>query len=107
MIELVMELQRLERQLAELESRKTALRLELENRTRELGGTAQIAGVAQLYVMPPSQSHRYDAKALSSLIADMVATGDIDLIDWARKIAQARQTTERAGWLRVSWVDKR
>lgn len=104
MIDIATELRQVEHQLAQLESRKDALRAELETRTRELGGSAALAGVAQLVIVPAAQSQRYDNKALAQIIADMVATGDIDLIDWARRIAQARQFTERNEYLRIVWV---
>lgn len=104
MIDLVRDLQTIERQMTALEARKAQLRTELEQRTRELGGTADVAGVAELRIVPTAQSQRYDNKAIAQIIADMVATGDIDLIDWARRIAQARQFTERGEYLRISWV---
>ena len=104
MIDIATELRQVETQLAQLQARQFRLRAELETRTRELGGTAAIAGVAQLVIVPATQSQRYDNKALAQIIADMVATGDIDLIDWARRIAQARQFTERSEHLRIVWV---
>lgn len=107
MIDLVRDLQTIERQMQALEARKAQLRLELENRTRELGGVANLEGVAELRIMPAAQLTRYDTKALNTLIADMVATGDIDLMEWARRIGAARQTSERASGLRIVWVEKR
>lgn len=104
MIEIATELRQVETQLAQLEARKAQLRADLENRTRELGGSATLAGVAQLVMVPAAQSQRYDNKQVAQIIADMVATGDIDLIDWARRIAQARQFTERSEHLRIIWV---
>lgn len=106
MIDLVRDLQTIERQMLALEARKTQLRIELENRTRELGGVANLAGVAELRIMPATQMMRYDTKALNNVIADMVATGDIDLMEWARRIGAARQTSQRASGLRISWVEK-
>lgn len=104
MIDIATELRQVESQLAQLQERQFRLRADLETRTRELGGSAAIAGVAQLVIVPAAQSQRYDNKAVAQIIADMVATGDIDLIDWARRIAQARQFTERAEHLRIVWV---
>lgn len=77
---------------------KTVVRGQLERIVRRMGGKASGGGYEAVMV-EGAASVSYDAKALDSLTAELLAAGDA----WtAAKIAQARQETTRKGYLRIA-----
>lgn len=93
-----------DRQIAELSALRAFLRAQLEQYVAEGGGALAVPGMrAQLY--PPSLQHRYDLRQIDSVVLQLLATGDIDLMQWARQISAARQSTQRQAWLKITWED--
>ncbi len=63
---------------------------------------AEVRGLGALVITGGGETVSYDAKALDSLSAELLATGDADLVRIAARIAQARKTSQRSGSLRIT-----
>ena len=64
----------------------------------ELGGKAHVDHMATVQIVPASESHSYDTKALDGLINIMIEDGEIHT---ARRIMSCRKTTKRAESMRI------
>lgn len=101
--ELLIDLRSIDQRITQLGDERNALRSQVQLHVAALGGRFD-TGYAKAAIMPATTHSSYDARALDSIVAAMVATGDMDLIEWARQIATARRVTTRSGSLRVTWV---
>jgi hypothetical protein len=99
---LARDLGKVEDSLAPLEAERKELRTALETITTRLGGKASVPGFGALAVTAPSESASYDTKALDTIAAELLATGDVDLMRVAARIAKARKVSQRAGSLRIT-----
>lgn len=76
-----------------------------EKRTRireivaELGGKAHIDHLATVQIVPASEGHSYDTKALDQLIQVMIEDGEIHT---ARRIMTCKKETKRAESMRIT-----
>ena len=64
----------------------------------ELGGKAHIDHLASVQIVPASEGHSYDTKALDALIQVMIEDGEIHA---ARRIMACRKETKRAESMRI------
>ena len=64
----------------------------------ELGGKAHIDHLASVQIIPASESHSYDTKALDIMIEQMIIDGDLHS---ARRIMACRKETKRAESMRI------
>ena len=99
---LARDLGEIEDTLAPLEAERKEIRTALEAVTTRLGGKASVPGFGSLAITAPSESVSYDAKSLDTITAELLATGDVEYIRIAGRIAQARKVSQRAGSLRIT-----
>lgn len=66
------------------------------------GQKARLPGFGDLAITGGGESVSYDAKAVADVMADMLATGDVELMRFAARLAQAKRVTVRASSLRVT-----
>ena len=88
--------------IAPLEAERKALRETIQSITARLGGKASVPGFGSLAITAGGETVSYDAKALDSLTASLLATGDVELVRIAAQIAQARKVSQRSGGLRIT-----
>lgn len=100
--ELLSDLAALDAHLARLGDERAAMRAQVETYVRA-AGSAYVSPMAKAAIVPASTGASYDTRAVDSIIAAMVATGDIDLHDWARQLGMARKLVQRAESLRITW----
>ena len=65
----------------------------------ELGGKAHIDHLASVQIIPASESHSYDTKAIDQLINIMIEDGEIHA---ARRIMTCKKETKRAESMRIT-----
>ena len=65
----------------------------------ELGGKASIDHVASVQIVPASEGHSYDTKAIDALIQVMIEDGEIHA---ARRIMTCKKETKRAESMRIT-----
>ena len=65
----------------------------------ELGGKAHVDHLATVQIVPASEGHSYDTKALDQLISIMIQDGEIHA---ARRIMSCRKETKRAESMRIT-----
>ena len=65
----------------------------------ELGGKAHVDHLATVQIVPASEGHSYDTKALDQLINIMIQDGEIHA---ARRIMTCRKETKRAESMRIT-----
>jgi hypothetical protein len=98
---LSMQLGEVESDLEPLEAERKALRAQIEPIVLRLGGKASAAGFAHT-ITAPALTVNYDARLLDTIMAELMATGDVELMSIGARLAQARKTATRAGSLRIS-----
>ncbi len=82
---------------------REALREAIERIVTRLDGQrAEVGGFGSLAITASSETVSYDAKALDTLSAELLATGDVDLMRIAARIASARKVSRRSGSLRIT-----
>ena len=64
----------------------------------ELGGKAHVDHLASVQIVPASEGHSYDTKALDIMIEQMIIDGDLHS---ARRIMACRKETKRAESMRI------
>ena len=65
----------------------------------ELGGKAHVDHLATVQIVPASEGHSYDTKAVDALIQTMIQDGEIHA---ARRIMTCRKETKRAESMRIT-----
>ena len=64
----------------------------------ELGGKAHVDHLASVQIVPASESHSYDTKAIDQLVNIMIQDGEIHN---AKRIMSCRKETKRAESMRI------
>ena len=65
----------------------------------ELGGKAHVDHLASVQIVPASESHSYDTKAIDQLVNIMIQDGEIHN---AKRIMSCRKETKRAESMRIT-----
>jgi hypothetical protein len=94
-----------DRQIAELSRLRTYLRTTLQHYVEQGGGQLTTAGM-KATILPGSPSIKYDTRAIDEVVMQLIATGDIDMLTFARQISAARQSTARQSYLRITWEEQ-
>lgn len=64
----------------------------------ELGGKAHVDHLASVQIVPASEGHSYDTKALDQLVQIMIEDGEVHA---ARRIMTCKKETKRAESMRI------
>ena len=64
----------------------------------ELGGKAHVDHLASVQIVPASESHSYDTKAIDQLINILVEDGELHT---AKRLMQCKKSTKRAESMRI------
>lgn len=93
----------IEAALAPLEQQRKDIRAGLERICARMDGQrGAFEGLGEIAITAGGEAASYDARALDSLSAELLATGDAEYVRIAARIAQARKVTSRAASLRVT-----
>jgi hypothetical protein len=88
----------IESEIKAIEYTKAEVRARIEILAKDLGGKAKIDHVGSVQVVPASESHSYDTKALDKLVEIMIEDGELHT---AKRIMTCRKTVERKETLRI------
>ena len=65
----------------------------------ELGGKAHVDHLATVQIVPASEGHSYDTKALDNLVQTLITDGELHS---AKRIMSCRKETKRAESMRIT-----
>jgi hypothetical protein len=88
-----------EDEIKAIEYAKEELRAKALELTTALGGKVHIDHLASVQIIPASEGHTYDPKALDSLVDTMIADGEIHN---AKRIITCRKESKRKASMRIT-----
>ena len=88
-----------EDEIKAIEYAKEELRAKALELTTALGGKVHIDHLASVQIIPASEGHTYDPKALDSLVDIMIADGEIHN---AKRIITCRKESKRKASMRIT-----
>lgn len=103
--ETITRLRSTERQIAEMSHLRQYLRKTLQHYVEQGGGQLTTSGMKAM-ILPGTPAVKYDARVIDEVIMSLVATGDIDMLTFARQLSAARQVTPRPSHMRVTWEEQ-
>lgn len=103
--ETITRLKDVERQIAELSRLRHYLRKTLEHYVEQGGGQLTTAGMKAM-ILCGNPAIKYETRAIDEVVMQLISTGDIDMLAFARQISAARQTTTRGTYLRIIWEEQ-